>query len=151
MKTILFSFYIACVLMTFVIGCTSKETAPVPVKTKKELLSQKSWLINKWETKTPSTSWIDEYASWPVCSKDDAMIFKTTQAYELNEGVISCNPPSLVIETGTWQFESNETKININVTGPRGWEIEQLSETTLIISFIDNTPGSISTRVTLRH
>jgi hypothetical protein len=151
MKIILSSLFIAGSLLIVVIGCTSKEAAPVPVKTKKELLIQKNWLISKWETKTPSTSWIDEYASWPVCSKDDAMLFKTTQAYELNEGVISCNPPSLVIETGTWQFESNETKININVTGPRVWEIEQLSETALIISFIDNTPGNISTRVTLRH
>ncbi|MBL7723632.1 MAG: hypothetical protein JNK27_05760 [Chitinophagaceae bacterium] len=140
-----------CILAAVIFANCTKPENGIPTKAKKEFLTQASWKYVKYETKTVSSAWIDEFPGWSACSKDDLIIFKTDGAYEHNAGPIACSPGSQIIETGAWAFTDNEAKFKITTTGTREWTIEQLSDTILIISIIDNTPGFISERSTFKH
>lgn len=123
-----------------------KETA----KSKTELLTQKTWLIQKFEEKAGSANWTDDFPSWDACSKDDQYIFRANNTYEFNEGATKCDPNDpQIFATGAWTFLENETKIRI---GTDDFRIEQLDNSSLILSAQETVGGTLyQIRITFRH
>lgn len=119
-------------------------------KSKTTLLTQKEWLISKFEEKLNTSAYVDDFPNWTDCDKDDKYVFNTNNIVEVNEGATKCNTSDpQIISTSAWAFTVNETKITMNGDT---YTIDQLDETTLVIS------GSLTVgtdtyyqRVSFRH
>ncbi len=133
------------VVSTLFFACKKKNDQ----KSKTELLTQKEWFVSKYEEKTNTGSWVDDFPTWDACSKDDKYIFKTNNTLEINEGATKCSPTDpQIIETIAWAFTDNETKITINGSAL----IELLDENTFIISTTETFNGiTYYERITFRH
>lgn len=119
-------------------------------KSKTELLTQKDWVMSKYELKSGGSVWIDETQYWQDFSKDDHFVFRTNNTVEQNEGATKCDASDpQIVDTGSWAFSDNETKITwFGKTST----IDQLNETTLIITTTDNSgETTISERITFVH
>lgn len=115
----------------------------VPVKTKTQLLTQRNWKIVAIEKQDNLGRWRSAYlASFslaPACEKDNCYVFRIKGTYEQNEGVTKCSSTNpQIIKTGTWSFQSNETKILLNITGSPldgTVSVDQLDENKLKLTF----------------
>jgi hypothetical protein len=141
---------------SFFILSSSKCKKDDVVLTKSDLITKAAWKVIKLENRTaPSTTWIDLTSSVPACEKDNQIIFRSNGTYEVNEGATKCSPTDpQITETGTWAFESNETKIRISATGgsPFTNDIELLNENNLVLIDSDTFGGVTTfTRLTLAH
>ncbi len=133
------------VVSTLFFACKKKNNQ----KSKTELLTQKVWVVSKYELKTNNGPWVDEFPNWEACSKDDQFIFKTNNTLEVNEGATKCSPTDpQIIETIAWAFTDNETRITINGSAL----IDLLDENTFIISITETFNGNTEyERITFRH
>lgn len=132
--------------VSFILLSSSKCKKDDAVKSKFDMLTQAGWKITKSEYKTSAAgAYIDITSTLPSCEKDDVQQYKTTGAYEGNEGATKCFPGDpQVYETGTWAFQNNDTEIRQTETGgtPLILKIEQLDENTLIVSGSENIGGT---------
>lgn len=138
---------IAVLLLAIALLNSCKKDTP---KTKTELISQKTWLIQKFEEKIGTANWEDDFPNFDACSKDDQFIFRANNTYEFNEGPTKCSPSDpQIFASGAWAFTNNETKLNI---GSDEFTIDKLDNTNLVIS-AQETVGStlIQVRITFRH
>ncbi len=139
---------IPLLLFLFVIFNSCKKNGDQ--KSKTEMLTQKDWVMSKYELKTGNGQWIDETQYWQDCSKDDRFVFRTNKTVEQNEGATKCDASDpQVVDTDSWEFTDNETKI---IWFGRSSVIEQLNETTLTVTTTDNSGGTnIYERITFVH
>jgi len=116
-----------------------------------ELLTASSWVMLKFEEKENNGPWVNTLPYIDQCSQDDRWVFKTNLSVDFTEGATACsgNTANEVLESTTWMFMDNESKLMIeNDT----FVIEQLDENTLVISFQETSGGITSyTKVTLGH
>jgi len=121
--------------LLFVFSSCNKEK----VKSKTDLLTQKAWKIQKLETKEGNNPWEDDFPTWDACSKDDRYVFRANNTYEFNEGLTKCDPSDpQIIDTGTWSFTNNETKLLID--GDE-FTIVSLTDSNLILSSQETIQG----------
>lgn len=121
--------------LLFVFSSCNKEK----VKSKTDLLTQKAWKIQKLETKEGNNPWEDDFPTWDACSKDDRYVFRANNTYEFNEGLTKCDPSDpQIIDTGTWSFTNNETKLLID--GDE-FTIVSLTDSNLILSSQETVQG----------
>jgi hypothetical protein len=133
-KLSIFSFF-----LLFLFAC-KKEDA----KSKTDLLTQKTWMIQKLETKEGNNPWEDDFPTWDACSKDDRYIFRANNTYEFNEGLTKCDPSDpQIFDSGSWSFTNNETKLLI---GSDEFTIVSLTETNLILS-VQETVGGVAYQI----
>lgn len=97
-------------------------------KSKTALLTQKSWVIVKYEEKLNNGNFIDDFPNWTACEKDDKFTFMTNNTVTFDP-MSKCG--SEQTETGSWAFTENETKITF---GFGNYSILQLDDNTLVIS-----------------
>jgi len=130
----IFSFF-----LLFLFSC-KKEAA----KSKTDLLTQKTWMIQKLETKEGNNPWEDDFPTWDACSKDDRYIFRANNTYEFNEGLTKCDPSDpQIFDSGNWALTNNETKLLI---GSDEFTIVSLTETNLILS-VQETAGGVAYQI----
>lgn len=109
-----------------------KDEEPAP-PTKKELLS------NKWKVadvkNASGTSVIGLPLPQIMCLKDNIFTLKTDDTYTIDEGAVVCEPSTA--QSGTWQFTSNDTKIQFTPsTGdPLTFDLIDVNTTTLQIAY----------------
>lgn len=128
------------------LNACKKET----VKTKKELLTQKTWVIQKFEEKAGTANWVDDFPNFDACSKDDQYVFRANNTYEFNEGATKCAPTDpQIFDTGAWAFLDNETKLRI---GSEDFNIEKLDNTSLVLTVQETIQSTVyQLRITFRH
>jgi len=77
------------------------------------------------------------FSQLDACSTDDIYQFKSDGTLTISEGATKCNPTDPdVYASGTWQFQSNNTKLalNDNANGQQVFNVESLSATDLVLS-----------------
>lgn len=116
-----------------------KDTAPA--KTKAELLVDKKWRLSaltgtytdggKLQTK-------DGYTTIPSYTKDDFYTFKADKTLTYDEGPTKQNTSAPQSYPGTWDLNSDQTKLYISPAGgsATAYDLTELTETTMIQTII---------------
>lgn len=133
------------------------------ISTKTKFLTLGTWTISAWDF-TLNGKTENQLAFSVACERDDSFAFKDGGTWTRNENAQKCNfvagydPRKFA---GTWKLESNDTKIIISEMMsdlPTNWEVVELTETTLQISFassgtINNglTPFNSKSVITFKH
>lgn len=141
MKKTIFVF--AAAFFLFFIPACKKEKDKTQSKT--ELLTTGSWKITAAVSDNDGNGSYEtnDFASFPTCFVDNIFTFKTNGQLELDEGPTKCDVMDPQIETVTWQFTTNDTKI---VVDSDTYDITELSTTTFKIK--ENFSGGGSSVVT---
>ena len=98
----------------FVLGCLMTSCKEKEVElSKTQFLCKQSWVIVTARSQTNGGAWYDPIANLPLCDKDNKLTFTSSNStYVLDEGPTTCGSvPSEVLATGTWQFNTDESKI----------------------------------------
>jgi hypothetical protein len=120
----------------FILTSCKKDDA----KSKTDLLTSGNWKFSANFSKTNNGAWIDYTSAYLPCESDNYVAFRTNGSYESNEGASKCNASDpQVIESGSWKFINNESKI---VTGVDTASIDELSGSTLTIISTDVFNGT---------
>lgn len=95
-------------LLALLIGCSAfnwacSKDSDSKEKTRLELITAGTW-------KFPSAM-----EGLDTCSVDDTWTFFSDHTLKQANGIISCNDDELPEYVGTWQFQENETKLNVVV------------------------------------
>jgi hypothetical protein len=131
-------------------SCTD-TSSDLPAPTKTELLTNKNWrIISQTATTNTTTTTTDTFGPQKDCNKDDIFIYGTDGKFTWDEGATKCDPADdQVFITGTWVFADNETKIVLTGLGIGGEsEIQELTETKLMLKEVNNDQGVITTTIT---
>ncbi|TPG67316.1 lipocalin family protein [Hymenobacter nivis] len=112
------------------------DTAP---RSNTDLLTARNWRLSAGTTTIainngpPKTT--DDYASAVACERDDFLKFNADQSLVSDGGPLLCNPSNPRTQTGSWNFENNETKLTItdpSIPGPgQTFDVVALSASTL--------------------
>lgn len=142
----MFKLLLVVILLTATFAsCKKKEDK----KLKMTLLTQKEWVFAKAELKQGNGSWQDDSQNVDACDKDDKVNFKTNNTFDLNQGTLKCNPNGPQIETGTWAFLENETKLNFDGDVNT---IDQLDENNFALTTTVSFNGiTITYKITFKH
>ncbi len=118
-------------LLVITAACKKDEPAAV-VASKSELISKSAWLAVSAEFDLDGDGTIDQNGTLDSCSVDDLSKFLSNGSFVIDPGTIKCDPTDS-IETGTWKFHNNETKLVTYFTadGYDTVDIQVLNETTL--------------------
>jgi len=120
-----------CLISMLAIACT-KEYAVEIKASKKDLLTDKEWIVQKLEEKVGSGNWEDIFTQFQPCQKDNWFKFNKDFTVIYNEGALACLPnmPNQILDTETWRLSDDET---ILYTGPYAYTILQLDQKTLVV------------------
>ena len=142
---------IAFLLFASAFSLVSCQKDPPPLDSKKSLLTDKSWIIQKAEEKDNNDPWIDVFPFWAACEQDNTWTFKTDMSLEYNESANACSPnsPNHVLDVVTWAFNSDESQL---IVEDLTYKIEQLDVNTLVVSITETMgPVTSSRRITFKH
>lgn len=154
MKTTVKSLPFLVILFIFAptTSCKKKgsEEPGIQLSAKTVLLTKSNWILTNNETKVGSGgTWGSNYQGIYDCKKDDLLKFNTDNTGIADEGATKCNTQDPQSVPFSWSFSNSETKLTFqNSTAT----IDVLSETSLIVTFEDNTvvPTRYN-RLTFRH
>jgi hypothetical protein len=138
---------LALTSVLFFAACKKEDAKP---QTKTEILTQKPWVIQKFEERIGTAAWVDDFPNFDACSKDDLYIFRANNTYEFNEGPTKCNASDpQIFETGNWIFKNNETVLSLD---GEDFNIDQLAENSMVISLSESFGGvTYNVRITFRN
>jgi hypothetical protein len=107
-------------------ACKKKED---PAPTRKELLASASG--KKWKLTAATLAGADLISRGDECRRDDLFVFYTDKKMVVEEGVISCRPPTVV--QGTWNLSMDEKTLTMSGMGDynNDYTIVEMSSTTL--------------------
>jgi hypothetical protein len=132
-------------------GCKKDDNSPSS-PSKADLLTAKNWRISAQKsisTVGTQTFTTDEYAASPACERDNFAKFNTNKSVVFDEGASKCDTSDPQTESGTWDFNSDQTKLNLNDPSLGGviipFDIVELSATTLHIRYTNSASGASST------
>ena len=147
MKTLSTNVLVAA-LATLTVSC-KKDSENMPAPSKTELLTTKKWRITAASTVTTmgtNTTTTDEYATTPACERDDFTQFMTSKVVNFDEGATKCNSSDPQTSSGTWDFNSDQTKLNLTSPDLGGlllpFDLVKLDATTLTIRYTQSQSGS---------
>ena len=131
----------ALLLMTFGLllnaGCKKDDEDDTDQQTKTQLLTSGVWRISghtspdAYDYDLDGTSSTDIFSQYDACEKDNTLLFKTDGTYEADEGALKCDPDDAQMDSGTWAFIENETKMLVD-----GETIDIIELTSTRFSFI---------------
>lgn len=100
------------IVLTYSCSKDDKTVAPL---TKTEMIAR-AWKINTLNFTIGSVTY-NAMDSLPDCMKDNLYKFTSSGIYSSEEGLTKCNSTDpTVVETGTWLFMLNESKLKMSVT-----------------------------------
>ena len=94
----------------------SNSTSPAAAS-RPDLLTAKNWRLSAYTSTftaagTPAVT-TDEYAGLPACERDNFAKFNTNKSVAFDEGPTKCNTTDPQTENGTWDFNSDYTKLTL--------------------------------------
>jgi len=137
-----FSFFaLSLALVGTVVSCSKDNDDPKP-KTKTELLTAKSWRLTAEQTVVVyngKTTTEDGFGDYKACEKDNFLKFNSDKSLVADEGASKCSTSDAQTEKGTWDFNSDQTKLTFSQGGALSFtfDLADLSETTLKIKTTD--------------
>ena len=144
--------------------CREKGTLPGSISynitiepTKTAYLIQGIWKQVKTEIKTGSGEWEQPLntSGSPNCRADDFFIFNKNATYKLYAGADKCVPPQPASKSGTWSFQNNDTKLQLNFPGNSLaiiYTVHWIDKTKMILSTVSTFDGVTShQRFTYSH
>jgi hypothetical protein len=118
-------------------SCKKEETK---TKTKAEILTQKAWVMAKYEEKAGTAPWVDDFPNFDACDKDDQYVFRANGTYEINEGATKCDPTDpQVFASGNWTLKNGDTILDFD---GEDFNLDQLVENSLVISLQESIGGT---------
>ena len=119
----------------FFTGCSKGDG----VKTKTELLTTGGWRLENKQVKIGAGNWTDVTSGIAACKKDDAISYSTPSTYTVTEGASKCNVADpTTVETGTWAFMDNESKLKVTATSTNvTYNINLITENALTLEEVD--------------
>lgn len=113
-------------------GCGKDDPAPIPPKTKTELIS-----LSPWKFQSATASGLDISANpLIVCFTDNTITFSSNLTFTINEGANICIPSTA--GNFTWSFQSGETQLQLSAPlftgGSSTFTLVTLNETNLVLS-----------------
>ena len=146
----------ASLLVVSMVACKKDNDSPNNNQSKASLLAKAAWRQTAQEFKAAAGDFVPdpEFADMETCEKDNLTLFKANKTFEETEGATKCDPTDpTVVESGTWELISNETKLRA-VSGSDSYEatIETLNENTLRLVATGEILGQqVSYRFTFTH
>jgi hypothetical protein len=137
MKRLLTIFVLSLILLS----CKKDKDDNNESTSKTTLLTQKTWKpVNVQKRSTTTDPWETNNFSMQACALDNIWTFSTNGSYLQDDGLTSCSSSTGTIDSGTWNFNSDETHMTIIITSSginltEDCTIEQLDENTLIYNF----------------
>ena len=96
-------------LLLILISSISCNKNNVLQKSKKELLTQKTWKLIDNRQKLPNGSWSSVFPFMDSCRINDIYNYSPNFIYSVDEGVSKCNAnDSQTVVSGSWSFQNNE-------------------------------------------
>lgn len=101
------TFLLAGLLMSC-IACGDKEKSTDLLASKRQLLTEKEWVVRSLEEKVDNGTWEDVFSFFIPCTKDNTFKFTVDGKVIYGEGVIACTPniPQQELSRETWVFNS---------------------------------------------
>ena len=129
MRTNLLKLVFFCFAIFTYSACKKSSTDNPTPKTKTEYLtsgSSKTWKISSAKFKNADNIEGDLLLFKQDCIKDNVIIFKSTKAYEIQEGKTKCNAtdPTIML-TSTWSFANSETTLVLDKFSILGRSIDK--------------------------
>jgi hypothetical protein len=143
---------LATVASSFVFTSCKKDKDDPKPKSKTELITAKNWRVTgdiETEVIGGQTVTVDNYATYQPCDKDDYTKFDANKVFKDNEGTLRCNPAAPQETTGTWDFNSDQTKLLVNIPGLPivvQSDILELTATTLKIKTSSGSGATLETQ-----
>jgi len=108
-------------------------------------------MMGSWKFQSATASGTDVSNNPSLtCFKDNTMVFTSTTAGSIDEGVTVCSPTTA--GPFTWSLTTNETVLNISTTiipgGSSAFTLVSINETNLVVSQVVN---GINLVVTFKH
>lgn len=130
---------LVCLIWMLANACTKEYAVELPTS-KKDLLTDKEWMVQKLEEKVGNGNWEDIFPQFLPCQKDNWFKFNKDFTVIYNEGALACPPntPNQIIDTETWRLSNDET---ILYTGPYAYTILQLDQKTLVVYIKETIAG----------
>ncbi|UOQ73629.1 hypothetical protein [Hymenobacter cellulosilyticus] len=120
-------------------GCKKdNEDTPAPAQSKTDMLTSKRWRVIadvSTETINGKTTSYDEFADYEACEKDNFTKFSPDKTLKVDEGTLKCDPSADQQSSGTWDFNSDQSKLLLaspdlgGLTVP--FELVELNSTTI--------------------
>jgi hypothetical protein len=125
--------------------------------TRTAYLIQGIWKLIKSESKIDSEEWVQPITTsgTPNCRADDFFIFNKNATFKLYAGADKCVPPEPASKPGTWSFQNNDTKLQLNF--PENslaiiYTVHWIDKTKMILSTVSTFDGITSRqRFTYSH
>ena len=148
-----FAYLLALAIGLTFAGCKKDSPGtPVPTATKADLLTAKKWRVSASTTTTTynnQTTTSDSYASSPACERDDFTQFNANKTATFDEGATRCSSTDPQTTSGTWDLNSDQTKLNLTSPDFGGlvvpFDIVALDASTLSLRFTQSASGAAST------
>ena len=134
-------------------SCKKDSDDPKP-KSKAELITAKNWRVSAdVSTEVGSngqTVTTDGYAKYQACEKDDYVKFNSDKTLKSNQGTNRCNSSDPQEETGSWDFNSDQTKLTLVNPNFGGLAIQldlvELTATTLKTKISSGSGSTLETQ-----
>ena len=128
--------------------------------TRTAYLIQGIWKEIKYETKRGTDEWAETEhqlpgTDFPNCRVDDFLIFRKNATYVRYEGATRCHDFDPASTPGTWSFQNNDSKLQLNTTGSSYaiiYTVHWIDETKMILSASNSFGGrTVYERYTFGH
>jgi hypothetical protein len=96
------------------LGACKKDSDPVASPSRTDLLTAKSWRLTTINATLPNGTPIPS-SLLPACYSDDTFKFNADKTVVQDAGAIKCNSTDPQTQTGTWSFNSDQSKLTIAV------------------------------------
>jgi hypothetical protein len=140
------TYLVLAVLGLASVGCSDDSDNATPNKT--TLLTAKKWRITAQTTSTTvagSTITNDVYADMEPCERDNFAQFLANKVVTFDEGATRCDQADPQSTTGSWDFNSDQTKLNLSQPDLGGaaypFDIVTLNESTLALRYTGTVQG----------
>ena len=149
MKTLSIYLLTAAMGLSALSSCKKDSTGtPTPAASKADLLTAKKWRVSANTTVTTynnQTNTSDDYASSPSCERDDFTQFNANKTAFFDQGATKCSSTDPQTTNGTWDFNSDQTKLNLTDPDLGGlvipFDILTLDASTLSLRFTQSASG----------
>ena len=145
LKTMRNSFLL--LLLAGALAACKKEASPAPAS-KTDLLTAKNWRLTAATTVSIASSGnttTDNYATEPLCARDNFRTYQRDNAVVFDEGPTTCNPASPQTTAIPWAWQDNETTLVHTVstlsgtgpsTAPVKYQVVELTASTLHLRYV---------------